>query len=126
MEPDGAVKAIVGGRDYGVSQFNRATHAQRQPGSSFKPVVYAAALVHAGMKPQTKVTDRPTCVGNWCVNNYSRSYAGTTDLATALARSYNTIPVQLTTAIGKGNNKAGPRQQCWKWPRSSDLAICAT
>lgn len=109
MEPDGAVKAIVGGRDYGVSQFNRATHAQRQPGSSFKPVVYAAALVHAGMRPNTRVTDRSTCVGNWCVNNYSRSYAGTTDLTTALARSYNTIPVQLTTAIGQGNNRAGRR-----------------
>jgi len=110
MEPDGAVKAIVGGRDYGASQFNRATHAMRQPGSSFKPVVYAAALVHTGMKPSAKVTDRPTCVGTWCVNNYSRSYAGTTDLATALARSYNTIPVQLTTFIGKGNNKAGRQQ----------------
>lgn len=107
MEPDGAVKAVVGGRDYGASQFNRATHALRQPGSSFKPIVYAAALVHTGMKPASRVTDRPTCVGNWCVNNYSRSYAGTTDLATALARSYNTIPVQLTTFIGKGNNKAG-------------------
>lgn len=107
MEPDGAVKAIVGGRDYGASQFNRATHAQRQPGSSFKPIVYAAALLHAGMKPSTRVTDRTTCVGNWCVNNYSRSYAGTTDLTTALARSYNTIPVQLTTAIGKGNNREG-------------------
>ena len=108
LEPDGAVKAIVGGRDYGASQFNRATHALRQPGSSFKPMVYAAALVHVeSMKPTTRVTDRPTCVGNWCVNNYSRSYAGTTDLSTALARSYNTIPVQLTTAIGKGNNKAG-------------------
>ena len=108
MEPDGAVKAIVGGRDYGASQFNRATHALRQPGSSFKPVVYAAALQHVeGMKPTTRVTDKPTCVGNWCVNNYSRSYAGTTDLSTALARSYNTVPVQLTTAIGKGNNKTG-------------------
>ena len=107
MEPDGAVKTIVGGRDYGTSQFNRATNAMRPPGSSFKPIVYAAALVHTGMKPSTRVTDRPTCVGDWCVNNYSRSYAGTTDLATALARSYNTIPVQLTTAIGHGNNKAG-------------------
>ncbi|MCA0423478.1 MAG: PBP1A family penicillin-binding protein [Proteobacteria bacterium] len=108
LEPDGAVKAMFGGRDYGASQFNRATHALRQPGSSFKPVVYAAALQHVeGMKPSTRVTDRPTCVGNWCVNNYSRSFAGTTDLATALARSYNTIPVQLTTAIGRGNNRAG-------------------
>jgi penicillin-binding protein 1A len=107
MEPDGAVKAIVGGRDYGVSQFNRATNAQRQPGSSFKPIVYAAALEQVGMKPATRVTDRSTCVGNWCVNNYSRSYAGTTDLTTALARSYNTIPVQLTTALGRGNNRAG-------------------
>ena len=107
MEIDGAVKAMVGGRDYGASQFNRATHALRPPGSSFKPVVYAAALISTGIKPSTKVTDRQTCFANWCVNNYSRSFAGTSELTVALAKSYNTIPVQLTAMIGKGNYKAG-------------------
>ena len=65
MDPDGAVRAIVGGRDYGASQFNRATAGQRQPGSSFKPFVYAAALSAGLYKPSTIVTDRPVCIGNW-------------------------------------------------------------
>ncbi|WP_293853240.1 transglycosylase domain-containing protein [uncultured Alsobacter sp.] len=107
MEPDGAVRAMVGGRDYGASQFNRATDALRQPGSSFKPFVYTAALMTGKFSPATIVTDRPVCVGNWCPNNYGRSYAGSMPLAVALAKSINTIPVQLATAIGDGNNKAG-------------------
>lgn len=107
MEPDGAVRAMVGGRDYGASQFNRATDALRQPGSSFKPFVYIAALMTGKFSPATIVTDRPVCVGNWCPNNYGRSYAGSMPLAVALAKSINTIPVQLATAIGDGNNKAG-------------------
>ena len=76
MEPDGAVRAIVGGRDYGASQFNRATDAARQPGSSFKPYVYLTALMTGRFKPTTIVTDRPTCIGNYCVHNYSGGYAG--------------------------------------------------
>ncbi len=107
MEPDGGVRAMVGGRDYGASQFNRAIDALRQPGSSFKPFVYTTALLTGKFKPTTIVTDRPVCVGNWCPNNYARSYSGSMPLATALAKSINTIPVQLATAIGEGNNKAG-------------------
>ena len=56
---------MVGGRDYGASQFNRATDALRQPGSSFKPYVYAAAFMN-GYKPTTTVADEPICLGNWC------------------------------------------------------------
>ncbi|GGH13806.1 penicillin-binding protein 1A [Alsobacter metallidurans] len=107
MDPDGAVRAMVGGRDYGASQFNRATDALRQPGSSFKPFVYTAALLTGKFKPTTTVTDRPVCIGNWCPNNYGRSYAGSMPLSTALAKSINTIPVQLASAIGGDNNKAG-------------------
>ncbi|MHB2167822.1 transglycosylase domain-containing protein [Alsobacter sp. R-9] len=107
MDPDGAVRGMVGGRDYGASQFNRATDALRQPGSSFKPFVYTAALMTGKFNPATIVTDRPVCVGNWCPNNYGRSYAGSMPLSVALAKSINTIPVQLATAIGEGNNKAG-------------------
>jgi len=94
METDGAVRAIVGGRDYGKSQFNRATKALRQPGSSFKPYVYAAAM-EAGLTPDYLISDAPISWGNWSPKNYSRGYAGKVTLATALIRSYNTVPVRL-------------------------------
>ncbi|MDJ1159041.1 PBP1A family penicillin-binding protein [Chelatococcus sp. SYSU_G07232] len=107
MLPDGAVRAMVGGRDYGMSQFNRATDALRQPGSAFKPFVYATALAAGLYKPTSIVVDRPVCIGNWCPNNYSRSYAGSMPLTVALAKSINTIPVQMSLALGKGNAKVG-------------------
>jgi penicillin-binding protein 1A len=105
MDPDGAVRAIVGGRDYGASQFNRATASLRQPGSSFKPYVYAAAMSAGLYKPTTVVTDRPVCIGNWCPNNYGRSYAGSMPLTVALAKSINTIPVQMSIAIGRATGE---------------------
>ncbi|MGL4729472.1 MAG: transglycosylase domain-containing protein [Bosea sp. (in: a-proteobacteria)] len=101
MEPDGAVRAMVGGRDYGASQFNRATDGQRQPGSSFKPFVYAAAMQAGLYKPATVVTDTGVCIGNWCPNNYGRSFAGSMPLTVALAKSINTIPVQMSIRIGQ-------------------------
>ena len=70
MDPDGAVRAMVGGRDYGASQFNRATDALRQPGSSFKPFVYTTALLTGKFTPTTIVIDAPICIGNWCPQNY--------------------------------------------------------
>jgi penicillin-binding protein 1A len=103
---EGAVRAIVGGVDYSESQFNRATDAMRQPGSSFKPYVYAAALMN-GFNINSKVVDGPVCVGNWCPKNYSGGYSGTMTLTQALTRSINTIAVKLSIAIGKGNPKAG-------------------
>jgi penicillin-binding protein 1A len=107
MEPDGALRAMVGGRDYGASQFNRATEAMRQPGSSFKPYVYLTALMTGKFKPTTIVVDSPVCIGNWCPHNYGGSYAGSLPLANALARSLNTVAVKLSIAIGNGNPKAG-------------------
>jgi penicillin-binding protein 1A len=106
MEVDGSVRAMVGGRDYGASQFNRATDAMRQPGSSFKPYVYAAALEH-GFKPESIVVDAPICLGNWCPHNYSGGYSGSMTLTAALTRSINTIAVRLSIAIGDGNPKLG-------------------
>ena len=103
---DGAVRAMVGGRDYGQSQFNRATDALRQPGSSFKPYVYATALMN-GFKPASTVVDAPICLGNWCPQNYGRSYSGTVTLTTAITKSINTIPVRLSIALGKGNARTG-------------------
>ncbi|PVE25529.1 penicillin-binding protein [Microvirga sp. KLBC 81] len=108
MDVDGAVRAIVGGRDYGQSQFNRATNGLRQPGSSFKPFVYAAALTtNPKLNPNSKVVDAPICLGNWCPQNYGRSFSGAMPLSSALARSINSIPVRMSLEIGKGNAKAG-------------------
>jgi penicillin-binding protein 1A len=102
MDPDGAVRAMVGGRDYGESEFNKATQALRQPGSSFKPYVYAAALSTGLYRPNTKVTDTAVCIGNWCPGNYNRgSHSGTMPLTTALAKSINTIPVIMSIKMGQ-------------------------
>ncbi len=100
MENDGAVRAMVGGRDYGQSQFNRAVHALRQPGSSFKVFVYATALEN-GYTPNSIVVDAPINIGGWSPRNYGRSYRGRVTLTTALARSINTIPVRLAQAMGR-------------------------
>jgi penicillin-binding protein 1A len=100
MSPDGAVRAIVGGTDYEASQFNRATDALRQSGSSFKPFVYMAALLK-GYKPDDKVVDGPVSVGNWSPKNYTNKYKGRTTLTNALAHSYNSIPVKLMIDIGR-------------------------
>ncbi|WP_341989947.1 PBP1A family penicillin-binding protein [Azorhizobium sp. AG788] len=102
MEPNGTVRAMVGGRDYGESQFNRATDALRQPGSSFKPFVYTTALL-GGMKPNTIVVDAPYCNGNWCPQNYGRSYMGSIPLITALQHSLNTVAVRLGDKFGRSN-----------------------
>ena len=106
MDVDGSVRAMVGGRDYGASQFNRATDAMRQPGSSFKPYVYATALEH-GFKPNSIVVDAPICLGNWCPHNYGHGYAGSMTLITALTHSINTVAVRLSVAVGDGNPKLG-------------------
>ncbi|MDN2568462.1 PBP1A family penicillin-binding protein [Aquibium sp. A9E412] len=106
VETNGAVRAIVGGRDYGKSQFNRATHAQRQTGSSFKPYVYAVAMEN-GFAPDSVISDRPISWGGWAPKNYTRGYAGRVNLTTALAKSYNTVPVRLAKEhLGVGPIKA--------------------
>ena len=102
MELDGAVKAVVGGHHYEDSQFNRATDALRQPGSSFKPFVYLAALMN-GYAPDTVVYDQPVSVGNWAPRNYTGKYVGRTNLTTALTHSYNSVPVQIMKDIGRQN-----------------------
>ena len=94
LETNGAVRALVGGRDYGVSQYNRATRARRQAGSSFKPYVYAAAMEN-GFTPSSIVPDAPISWGNWSPQNYSRRFSGRVNLTTALVRSINTVPVRL-------------------------------
>jgi penicillin-binding protein 1A len=103
---DGGVRTMVGGRDYGASQFNRAVDALRQPGSSFKPYVYATALAN-GFTPNSIVVDSPVCIGNWCPHNYSGGYSGSLTLTQAITNSVNIIPVKLSIALGDGNPKLG-------------------
>jgi penicillin-binding protein 1A len=99
MDRQGRILAIVGGRSYAESQYNRATMAKRQPGSSFKPFVYAAAL-EAGMTPNTVRVDKPVSFGGWRPKNFGGGYSGAMTLSTALTRSVNTIAVQLANEVG--------------------------
>ncbi len=104
---DGGIRAMVGGRDYGASQFNRAVDAYRQPGSSFKPYVYTTALLN-GYTPNSIVVDGPVCIGNWCPQNYGHSYSGAVTLTQAITRSINVVPVKLSIEIGR---KSEPKAQ---------------
>src|SRR6202012_1747914 len=99
MTPDGAVRAMVGGRDYNESQFNRATQAQRQPGSAFKPFVYLAGI-EAGLRPDDRFVDGPIQIGNWRPHNYGNKYFGEVSLAEAFAESMNTVAVQVAQRAG--------------------------
>ena len=99
MTPDGAVRALVGGRNYVESQFNRAVAAKRQPGSSFKPFVYLAAL-ERGLTPNTIRDDRPIELKGWRPENYHHEYLGPVTLTRALAQSLNTVAVRLTLEVG--------------------------
>ena len=99
LAPDGAVLALVGGRDYAQSQFNRAVQAHRQPGSLFKIFVYLAAF-NAGYTPESIVVDQPVTIGDWEPKNFEGGYQGPVTLRTAFAQSINTVSVQLTEAVG--------------------------
>ncbi len=99
MSPNGALRALVGGREYADSQFNRATDALRQPGSAFKPFVYLAAL-EAGRTPVSVRQDAPVKIGNWTPENYDRKYRGPVTLDTALSKSLNTVAAQLVMEVG--------------------------
>jgi penicillin-binding protein 1A len=99
MHPDGAVKALVGGRSYNTSQFNRATAARRQPGSPFKPFVYLTAI-ERGYTPDTVLDDAPVNYKGWAPRNYDRKYRGPIALRDALALSLNTIAIKLNMEVG--------------------------
>jgi penicillin-binding protein 1A len=102
MTPDGAVRAMVGGRNYADSQYNRAVTAKRQPGSAFKPFVYLTA-VEAGLTPETIRLDAPLDVKGWRPENYSHEYQGAVTLTQALAQSLNTVAVRLGLEVGAQN-----------------------
>jgi penicillin-binding protein 1A len=99
MTPDGVVRALVGGRNYAESQFNRAIAARRQPGSAFKPFVYLTALEH-GLTPDTVREDKPISVQGWRPENFEHEYLGPVTLTQALANSLNTVSVRLTMEVG--------------------------
>ena len=99
MTPDGVVRALVGGKSYADSQFNRAIAAKRQPGSAFKPFVYLTALEH-GLTPDTVREDGPIVVKGWKPENYEHEYMGPVTLTQALANSLNTVSVRLTLEFG--------------------------
>ncbi len=99
VDATGAIRAVVGGRDYATSQFNRAAKAKRQPGSAFKPFVYAAAL-EAGDRPDTVLNDAPVKIGNWAPENYDQKFRGPVTLASAFSQSLNTIAAQLVMQVG--------------------------
>ena len=102
LAPDGALRALIGGRDYTRSQFNRATVAKRQPGSAFKPFVYLAAI-ERGLDPATVRNDAPVNIRGWRPENNDRTYRGPVTLTQAFARSLNTVAVTL-------NQEVGPRE----------------
>ncbi|HWZ05639.1 MAG TPA: PBP1A family penicillin-binding protein, partial [Bradyrhizobium sp.] len=102
MAPDGAVRAMVGGRNYAESQYNRAVTARRQPGSAFKPFVYLTAI-ESGLTPETIRQDAPLDIKGWKPENYSHEYLGAVTLTQALAMSLNTVAVRLGIEVGPKN-----------------------
>ncbi|MGA7372812.1 MAG: PBP1A family penicillin-binding protein [Methyloceanibacter sp.] len=101
MENDGAIRALVGGKDYGESQFNRATHAYRQPGSSFKPYVYLTAFETGKYKPTTIVSGYGAACGRWAPKNFAAGESNRMMLKDALAHSINTIAVKVSLDVGR-------------------------
>ena len=99
MRPDGRVLAMVGGRDYAFSQFNRATQARRQPGSSFKPYVYLAALEY-GIRPNDLFIDEPITVGRYRPQNFANEYFGEVPMSAALMLSLNTVAFNIAKIVG--------------------------
>ncbi len=102
MTPEGAVRAMVGGRNYAESQYNRAVTAKRQPGSAFKPFVYLTAI-ESGLTPETIRQDAPLDVKGWKPENYTHEYFGSVTLTQALAMSLNTVAVRLGLEVGAKN-----------------------
>ncbi len=119
---DGAVRAMVGGRDHSASVFNRAVLAQRQPGSAFKLFVYLAALEH-GLTPDSMAVDEPVSFAGWSPRNFERDFRGPVSLADAFAYSLNTVSARLTAEVGARRVAAMARRMGLTTPIGSDLSI---
>ena len=99
LTPDGAVRAMIGGRNHAESQFNRAVRAMRQPGSAFKPFIYLAAI-EDGFTPNSEIDDSPVDIGGWRPTNFGNDYRGPISLRTALTHSSNMAAVRLVEMVG--------------------------
>ncbi len=102
LDLNGGVLAMVGGRDYGDSQFNRVTQAQRQPGSAFKLFVYLAAL-EKGMRPEEIIEDSEVSIDDWSPKNYKKEFLGEISVAEAFSKSINTVAVKISEKTGREN-----------------------
>ncbi len=122
LAPDGAVLAMVGGRDYQASQFNRVTQALRQPGSAFKPFVFLAGL-EAGYRPTSRFTDAPIRIAGFAPRNYEAKYFGEVTLAEALARSLNSVAAQLAAKAGIDRVIEAARRLGVTTPLRRDLSL---
>lgn len=122
LAPDGGIRALVGGRSYADSQFNRAVRAHRQPGSAFKPVVYLTAI-ERGLTPDSLVEDAPITAGRWSPKNDSGRYLGMTTLRNALAQSLNTVAVRLVLDAGPDTVAATARRLGMKSPLRKDASL---
>jgi penicillin-binding protein 1A len=122
LAPDGGIRALVGGRSYANSQFNRAVKAHRQPGSAFKPVVYLTAL-ERGMTPDSIVEDAPITAGRWSPKNENNRFIGETTLRNALAQSINTVAVRLLLDAGADKVAATARRLGMKSPLRQDASL---
>ena len=109
LDENGAVRAMVGGRDYGKSVFNRATQARRQPGSAFKTVVYLAGI-EAGLAPDDTIEDAPITVAGWSPRNYDGEYRGPVTVREGFARSINTVAVRVGLRAGVKRIHAAARR----------------
>lgn len=118
----GAVRAMIGGRNYARSQFNRATQARRQPGSAFKPFIYLAAL-EAGAHPENIILDAPISIGDWSPSNYKKEYYGEVTLAQALAKSMNSATIRLQEWAGRPNVLAQARKMGIEGKLNPDPAL---
>ena len=122
MERDGALRALVGGRSYSDTQFNRAAKAMRQPGSAFKPFVYLAAL-EAGYTPDTLVNDIPVKIGSWTPRNDNGEYLGEMPLRMALAKSVNSVAARLTAEVGPARVASLAKRLGIRTPLAKDATI---
>jgi penicillin-binding protein 1A len=122
LSPDGAVRALVGGKDWDSSQFNRAVQARRQPGSSFKPVIYLAAIETAGFTPETLVEDAPLEIGNYSPDNFTSEYEGWIPMREALAKSLNTVAVRLLQETSLSAAQGIARKLGLPAPRNTGLS----
>ena len=122
MDSTGAVRAMVGGADYGASPYNRAVQSRRQAGSAWKPFVYLTAM-EAGRTPDTQVVDEPVTLAGWSPRNHTDAYLGPITLERALAESVNTVAARVADEVGRANVAATARRLGISSPINTDPAM---